>query len=138
MRCLFHLCAALAFLWAGACTGEFESRNGSDLSPNPGQADAGAPGANGAAFFQQNILPMMSIPRAKGACAICHQGADAANGPDFLGMNAETNYATLLASPGLVGATPAASSLYSRGDHGGDAFLPAEAATVAMWIAMEQ
>ena len=128
----------IAFLWAGACTGEFSPRDGSDLNPSPGLADAGTPGINGADYFQQNILALMSTPRPKGACAICHQGANVADGPDFLGPNAETNYATLLASPGLVGATAATSRLYTRGDHGGNSFLPEELAMIAMWIDMEQ
>lgn len=137
MRLSIHLCAALAFLWAGACTGEFEQQRGSDLNPAAGQADAG-PSVDGATYFQQNILALMSTPRPKGACAICHQGANPADGPDFLGPNAETNYATLLASPGLVQGTPATSSLYTRGSHAGNSFLPEEAAMVAMWIEMEQ
>ncbi len=131
------ICAAITLVWACACTGEFELDQPSDLDPPAQSADAGST-VNGAAYFAASVLPLLSTPRPKGACAICHQGSNAGDGPDFLGLNAETNYATLLASPGLIGTTAANSSLYTRGDHGGNAFLPEELAAIAMWIAMEQ
>jgi mono/diheme cytochrome c family protein len=141
MRLSIPLRAALAFLWAGACTGEFETQQRGESDVNPPQsrqADAGPPAVTGADYFQVNILPILSTPRPKGACAICHQGANPADGPDFLGPNAETNYATLLASPGLVGDTSSSSSLYTRGNHDGDAFLLTEYEMIAMWISLEQ
>ena len=138
MRLTTKLIAALALVWASACTGEFELENGSDLSPTtPRTPDAGISG-DGATYFQLNILPMLSSPCPKGACAICHQGANPGDGPDFLGPNAETNYATLLATPGVVGTTPTTSSLFTRGAHAGDAFLPDELTKISLWIGMEQ
>lgn len=130
--------AALTLILATACTGEFVIDNGG-LGNGGGGTDAGNAGSgDGVAYFRANILPMMSSPRPNGACALCHQGTDPANGPDFLGANAETNYTSLLNAPRLIGATPATSTFYTRGDHSGDAFVPEELARVATWIEMEQ
>ena len=126
----------LVALLATACSGEFNTRTGLGQSPTGG-ADAGAQGATGSEFFRINVLPLLSAPRPKGACALCHQGADPVNGPDFLGANAGTNYTTLLASPNVVGTTPGTSSLYTRGAHTGDAFTPTELALVGEWIELE-
>jgi mono/diheme cytochrome c family protein len=128
---------ALTFVLATACTGEFELDNGlgNGAAASP---DAGASSAEASAYFATNILSMMSSPRPKGACALCHQGADLNNGPDFLGPNAQTNYTTLLNSPRLIGTSPQTSSFYTRGDHAGDAFVPEELARIATWIQMEQ
>jgi mono/diheme cytochrome c family protein len=141
MRLTTNLFAAVALVWAFACTGDFEFKNGGGGGVNPppaGNPDAGSSTGDGAAYFQLNVLPMLSSPRPKGACALCHQGANTADGPDFLGLNAETNYATLLATPGLIGIAASSSSLYTRGDHGGNAFLADELIKVSLWIDMEQ
>jgi hypothetical protein len=129
---------ALTFVLATACTGEFEIDQGLGGNGVAASADAGTSSLEASNYFRANILPMMSSPRPKGACALCHQGADLNNGPDFLGPNAETNYTTLLNSPRLIGTTPETSAFYTRGDHAGDAFVPEELARVATWIQMEQ
>lgn len=134
-------CLAVLALLAGACTGEFEideplgSGSGGGIA---GGADASLGGsADGEAFFRANILPAMSSPRPKGACALCHQGANAADGPDFLGANAEANYSSLLNAPRLIGATPIQSVFYTKGAHAGDAFTPAELDLIGQWILLE-
>jgi mono/diheme cytochrome c family protein len=130
--------AALTLGLLGACTGELELDRPSDLSGAP-RADAGVVNTvDGPSYFTANILPMLSLPRPKGACAVCHQGTSPANGPDFLGPNAGTNYTSLLASPTVVGMTPATSTLYTRGSHAGDAFLPDELVKIAIWIEAER
>ena len=137
MRWTWTLCAATALAVMAGCTGELSLDEPSDLD-RP-RVDAGtANNIDGASYFNLNIAPMLSSPRPKGACAVCHQGTDAANGPDFLGPNAGTNYITLLTSPRVVGATPATSTLYTRGAHAGDAFLPNELVLIETWIEAEQ
>ena len=81
---------------------------------------------------------MISRSRPKGACATCHQGDNPSDNLFFLGASVETSYTSLLNAPGLIGATPAESRFYVRGDHAGDAFEPAELSKVASWIELEQ
>lgn len=134
---------ALALFFAGACSGEFVLQEGSDLNGGGGGGGGGADAgsvANGSvegeAFFNTNILPLMSVPRPLQPCALCHQGTDTASGPNFLGLNAEANYRSIL-DAGLIGATPLESRLYTRGVHSGDAFPANEALLVAEWIRIE-
>ena len=99
-------------------------------------------------MFANQIDPLLSEPRPKGSCIGCHQGADATNGPDFLGPTTQSHYNAIIQDPTVVGPTPQQSLLYSRGDHTGNAFCTGvdtpyngctadEASVVASWITLQ-
>ncbi len=90
----------------------------------------------GKTYFRANIQPLMSSPRPLQPCVVCHQGTNTANGPIFLGLNADENYEGIIAAS-LLGPSPLESRFYTRGLHAGDAFTAAEANLVAEWIRIE-
>ncbi len=150
-RIVFALAFSLV-LGAGACVGTLETTDPLGSGGGPGGADAGTGGGGGAAaktFFDTNVEPLLSTARPKGACAACHQGANAVDGPDFLGATSADNYATLAGSLRLVNpANPTGSLLVTKGDHDGDALCTAagvpyatctqdEVSLIAQWIGME-
>jgi len=110
------LLLVLALVTTG-CVGELTVSD-----PPAGNVDAGTVNMAARQFFDLNVLPLMSAARPKQACAVCHQGVDAANGPDFLGAGVTNNYDMLVGNTRLVGTTAATSVLLTRGDHTGDAW----------------
>ncbi len=142
MRGSWLLCIVLAA--SIGCVGELVEDD-----PTPGgTADAGQVNMAARMFFDQNVQPMFGIARPKLACTVCHEGAEPANGPDFLGATPAVNYATLKADTRLVGTTAAASVLITRGDHSGDAFCTGvnvpyagctvdEVGLITQWINLE-
>lgn len=138
---------ALAFalsLTAAGCVGQLTE----DDPPDNTTPDATTGGTAARMFFDNNVQPLFGLGRPKGACTVCHQGANAVDGPDFLGASAADNYATLKADTRLVSATAANSVLITRGDHNGNAFCTGvntpyagctadEIAVITQWIEME-
>jgi hypothetical protein len=104
------LCALLSF----ACGGEL-------VLTEPMGGGGGGDGDDTAAreMFTAEIDPLFAATRPKGACMTCHQGADAVNGPDFLGTGPTTHYDTITTFL-IIGATPEASILYNKPDHTGN------------------
>jgi hypothetical protein len=144
--------AALALVFAGACAGELVPNEGIGAGGGAGGgADAGSGGggsAQGASFFTTNIQPMLTAPRPKGTCVQCHLGENPADGPDFLGTSLAGSYEAIMGTPGLIGASLAQSTFYSKGDHSGDAFCTAagtpyaactaaELSVISQWISIE-
>lgn len=145
---------------AAACTGQLVGGgSGPDAGPvdaGPGVeveasdaavADAGDP-ADPRLRFASTVEPILSRARPKGTCVDCHEGTDPGDGPDFLGPDLGSHYESLTSDPRLIGDTPDASLLFTRGDHAGDAFCTGEeepypgcaedeSAAVADWIASE-
>jgi hypothetical protein len=141
VKYLGHLALALLLAAATGCVGELIP-----IEPGPGPGggpDAGGGGGGGGGdalarqYFDDNVQPLLVLARPKGACSVCHEGANIADGPDFMGASPATNYDSLVSDTRLVGGDPAASLLVIKGDHSGDAFEPAEVSTINEWILME-
>ena len=122
--------AVIAALSSIGCVGTLTERVPS--------ADAGPFGAADAQIqtaaritFDQNIAPILTTPRPKGACIICHQGPEACpngGGSCYLGEDGLNHYGSLTVAQAvgngmlLITATPATSRFLQRGDHNGNAF----------------
>lgn len=139
MLCWRLLSAALCVWLVTSCTGEYVVEHR--------EADGGGGTESARAMFDSEVEPLLARPRPKGACVGCHQGTDAANGPDFLGPDAASHYQTLVASS-LVGRAPELSPLYTKPDHMGNTWCRGtdspyagctadETATIAAWINLE-
>ncbi len=107
--------------------------------------------------FEQNVAPLLTKPRPKGACIICHQGPEACptgGGSCFLGEDGLDHYSALITSRAvgndilLITGSPATSRFLQRGDHLGNAFCTGvdtpylgctenEAQLIADWINLE-
>jgi hypothetical protein len=141
------LSAALCAWLAASCTGEY-------VVVDPGAAGGGADGggnpdtAASRAMFSDQIEPLLTAPRPKGACIGCHQGTDPVNGPDFLGPDADSHYDTVRSNIRVVGPTPEQSLLYTKPDHTGNTWCRGtdspyagctadETVAVAGWINLE-
>ncbi len=138
--------AVCAWLMTG-CTGSYEvvdEGGGGGVGADGG----GDPDEASRAMFEANMEPLLNRPRPKGACIGCHQGADAANGPDFLGPDAASHFDTLHANTRVVGASPQTSILYNKPDHMGNTWCRGandpyagctedETAAVGDWINLE-
>lgn len=113
----------LGSLLAIGCVGELTPVEGGGGGGGGGGADAGGGDLAAAqTFYTQNIQPMMTAARPKGACTLCHEGVNAADGPDFLGASPASHFLTLINGSRLITGDPATSVFVIRGDHTGDAF----------------
>jgi hypothetical protein len=86
-------------------------------------ADGGGSGGDpttSRAMFDADVEPLLVKPRPKGACIGCHQGAEPANGPDFLGPDATSHFESLRTDVRVVGGSPEVSLLYTQPDHTGN------------------
>lgn len=140
MSRLTKLLPLTAFLVLG-CRGELVPEgNGGGGGGGGADASANVGSVEGKAFFDANVQALLGVARAKGACTACHQGASAIGGAVF-GSGPAQNYTAILSYTGpmgaAIGATPATSSLYSRGDHSGNAFEANELEIIAEWIGIE-
>jgi len=152
---MFVVLAAL--LTAPGCVGQLtEDAPSADAGAGGGIADAQIQTA-ARIQFDQNIAPMMTMPRPKGACIICHQGPTACptgGGSCFLGEDGLNHYNSLTTAAAvgsgldLVTATPSTSRFLQRGDHAGNAFCTGpgtpyanctqnEAQMISDWINLE-
>ena len=121
----FHAGLAIATSLAIGCTVDVATRDPGGPSSRPGGPDAGpaapgldaAPGVDPQAMFTEEIDPLFTRARPKGNCVGCHQGATPTIGPVFLGPDGTSHYATLVGDGRLIGATPEASLLFTKGDH---------------------
>lgn len=140
---LLPLAFVLTFAAAG-CVGQLTEND----PPDNTAADAGTGNSAAKMFFDTNVDPLFSAARPKGACSVCHQGTNAADGPDFLGATTADNYATLKADTRLVSTSPTTSVLLLKGDHTGDALCTGvntpytgctadEVSLISQWITME-
>src|SRR5687767_3826310 len=100
--------ALLAVLLSG-CLGTYGGINNPDPNNpnNPGGDGGVVPVIDYTTAFENNVKPIL-----QGACAGCHTNTPAI--PPFL---AAPMLDTILATPGLIGETPALSRLYSKGAH---------------------
>jgi len=137
---------------SSACVGDvsFPGPDPSTENPAANAAPDAAPieDSAGLDYFQAYVQPILLAPRPKGACAICHQGVNPGDGPDFMGQSPADNYTTLLSSVGLIGSSPDYSRLVTRGDHDGNSFCSGvgipynqcdrdEFAVLSEWIRVE-
>jgi len=122
--------AVATALAAPGCVGQLD-----ETSP---AVDAGPPGAPDAQVqtaarvaFEQNVAPMLTAARPKGACIICHQGPAACpsgGGSCFLGEDPLNHYGALIGALAVGTGTPiitdnvATIRFVQRGDHTGNAF----------------
>ena len=160
VRSLAHVLAIALSLSAGACTGELTLVDpaGGGGGGGGGGADAGGGGGGGGAgeaMFNDEIVPLFSSARPKGACIVCH-GNVAPVDPDFLGMGEPADrYPTIMGFTSavtgrkMVGTSAADSELLLKGDHPtGDAFCTGagapyaacttdEVTLISDWIALE-
>src|SRR5262249_46922938 len=115
----------LAILAAGCLgsIGDGSSGQGSDAGAPPDLI----PAVDVAAVFSTDVQPILMQ-----ACDACHNRTGGI-GPGFLERKPDM-LTTLLASPGLIGATPGGSRIYAKGLHEGPSFTPVQAPTVANWI----
>ena len=142
------LSAAVCATLVTGCTGEY-------VVVDEGGGGVGADGggvpeaADSRAMFDEQIEPLLTRPRPKGACYGCHQGTDPANGPDFLGPDAASHFDTLRSNTRVVGGTPETSLLYTKPDHQGNTWCRGannpyagctadETVAVAGWIDLEK
>ena len=102
-------------------------------APSPdGPAGPGPGNPAARAFFDANVAPALTRE-----CASCHDASQPGLGPDFLGLAAGEYYPRLKADTRLVGTTPAASLLFTKGAHEGPAWSSDGGAAVSAWITME-
>ena len=86
--------------------------------------------------FDREVSPVL-----RDRCASCHAGELAANGPDFLGIDADyyedVIRAQTIAGVALVALTADDSPLVQKGAHAGPAFSPDEITAIARWLTAE-
>ena len=131
------LVATLAMI---GCVGELETLEGSGGGGGGGGGGVDAGGTTNAAaqtYYTNNVRPLLIAARPKGACNVCHEGANLADGPDFMGAASGENYAALVGNTRMVSGDPATSQLILRGDHSGDAFCTGAGAPYAQCIENE-
>jgi mono/diheme cytochrome c family protein len=118
---MLRFAAILVLGFAAGCLGAY--------SPLAGGGDGGASadlGVDLAAAFSQNVAPIMTA-----SCAGCH-AKNGGVGPGFLAP--PDMLRTMLAYPGIIGASPETSRIYAKGLHEGPALTPQQAPVVADWI----
>ncbi|HZS42105.1 MAG TPA: hypothetical protein VFF06_34990 [Polyangia bacterium] len=100
-------------------------------SPLNGSGDDGGAGADLGvdvnALFNANVAPILTA-----SCGACHAKTGGV-GPGFMDPKPDM-LTTILAYPGLIGATPETSRIYAKGQHEGPALTPAQAPVIADWI----
>ena len=155
LACIF----AIALSLAAGCTGELTlvdpAGGGGGGGGGDGPDGGGGGGGAGETMFNDEIVPLFSATRPKGACIVCHGNAAPAD-PDFLGMGPpEDRYPTIMSFTSavttrkIIGTGPEDSELLLKGDHPtGDAFCTGAGAPYAQctqdeitiitsWIALE-
>lgn len=142
-----YLPAAVCVWLLASCTGEYVVVEPEGTGGGGSADGGGGDSVSARALFDDQVEPLLSKPRPKGACIGCHQGADAVNGPDFLGPDAASHYDTLTGNVRLVGVTPENSLLYTQPEHTGNSWCRAadsyagctadETPAIAAWINAE-
>ena len=125
------VCCAISIVSASCIVGE------EPVKPaEPVDEPAPPPAASAREVFAATVAPILSA-----ACASCHAGELAANGPDFLGIDADyyddVLRAQTVAGAALVGLTMEDSPLVQKGAHAGRAFVVEELDAIARWLAAE-
>jgi hypothetical protein len=114
----------MSALLAG-CLGSYSGLQGMD-DAGPGGATADM-AVDVVAAFNAQVAPILTS-----SCGACHNMSGGV-GPGFLQPKPDM-LTTLLAYPGLIGATPETSRIYAKGVHEGPALTSQQAPVVADWI----
>lgn len=128
---------ALVGALVGACAGEgagggllvpMASSSTSSVSSSSGGESELEPSAAEKAFVEE-VYPAIAP-----ACVSCH--GTGAVGPQFLGPDAASSYATIRKFPSIV-TSPEQSRLLTKGKHSGPALTAAQAAASTNWLELE-
>jgi hypothetical protein len=109
----------------GSGSGAGGSGSGAGGSGSSGGADMAL---DVAAMFDAEIAPMMTA-----SCGVCHAAVGPTNAPVFMAPTPDI-LTNVLAFGGLIGDVPEDSMLYTKGNHEGPAFTPAQLVTLHDWI----